>query len=576
MGMATVANAPLGSQRDLPEASGDGLTVRDVLRAPSLAESVVLAGHAGLGRPVRRLNVMEVPDILPWVKPDELLLTTAFAVTRSDASVHAQLLLDLVTALNARGLAAIAVKLGRYLDLMPQEVLDRANELGFPILQLPRGVAFDEVISDVFGELLDRQARALEQADALHRTISGIVLAGGGLPQIAMEVSRLLDCLILIAAPDGRVLAEHGRASDRSEIAAGDLFDASGRLRVARLGAGSDRLAASTIEGTGGIVAMTPILAAGVDHGRIVAYRPGGALPTGSTQALERAAIVAALSITKELAVFAVEAKFRGDYLRDILTGLTPVDETVVEHCRALGWDIDRSMVVIVAEVDPDKGKGADPGWMAAPIGTRSENERLAAAWQQVLRARDKSAPVVGFSQEVVALIPVDETDPMSVVDEVVAAAAAAREGDRSFCTGVSRRVSEPSDIPTAFAQARRAVRVGRRMRGPGSVSAFDSLGVHRLLSLVPDSDELRSFATEVLGELASDSASAADLRTTLRALLDTNLNVAEAARLLHFHYNGLRYRIAKLERIIGPFTSDPHLRLDAALALRIMEMRGI
>ena len=130
--------------------------------------------------------------------------------------------------------------------------------------------------------------------------------------------------------------------------------------------------------------------------------------------------------------------------------------------------------------------------------------------------------------------------------------------------------------LAAAYEQARTCVRVSRQVHGPGGVAHFDRLGVHRLLSLVPDSSELRTFLDETLKELARSTAEARDLRRTLEVLLDTNLNVAETARRLHFHYNTLRYRIGKLERILGPFTEDADLRLDLALALRIMPMRGL
>jgi purine catabolism regulator len=139
----------------------------------------------------------------------------------------------------------------------------------------------------------------------------------------------------------------------------------------------------------------------------------------------------------------------------------------------------------------------------------------------------------------------------------------------------VSRVAPDLEALPEAYTQARRAVEVGRRVNGGASTTFFDQLGVHRLIALVPDPAELQAFARDVLGPLADQTPEAADLRETLRVLLDTNFNVAEAARSQFFHYNTMRYRVSKLERLLGPLSSDPHLRLDVAVALRVLEING-
>ena len=95
------------------------------------------------------------------------------------------------------------------------------------------------------------------------------------------------------------------------------------------------------------------------------------------------------MAITKQLAVAAVEGKYRADFLRDLLTGRVEDVPAAVAYARSFGWELDRPTVVVVAELDPGAGG-------------RPVRERFASAWQAVVRSRDRKAPVVDRSGVIV------------------------------------------------------------------------------------------------------------------------------------------------------------------------------
>jgi len=419
----------------------------------------------------------------------------------------------------------------------------------------------------------DRAAVALARVDALHTGLTQIVLEGGNLDGIAAEVARVLDVGVLFSSTDGRERAAALTASDREVLEKHGLLDPTGRLRIERIG--------EPAPVGGGEVCGLRVAAGGTDLARLVCLRADGAVSSDDVHALERAAAVAALLITREEAITAVENKYQGDFLRDLLLRRTGDAEYVAEHADTFGWDLRRPVVVVAAEIDPPGPEETAP----SPAQRRQWQERFSAAWRQVSRGVDPGIPSVDFSSEVVTLLPIAET-PDGQGDEPVAGQAVVRRvvtavtgdrggGRRPFSVGVSRVAHSLDELPEAYAQARRAVEVGRRVAGGGSTTFFDQLGLHRLIALVPDTGELRSFTRDVLGPLAEPTPEAADLRETLQVLLDTNFNVAEAARLQFFHYNTMRYRVSKLERLLGPLSSDPHLRLDVAVALRVLEIAG-
>ncbi|WP_329520110.1 PucR family transcriptional regulator [Spirillospora sp. NBC_01491] len=591
-----------------------GLSVGEVLGVSTLNGARLIAGRSGLGRIVQRLNVMEVPDILSWVKPNELLLTTGYPLRNTPQSLD-----NLVADLDERGLAALAIKLGRYLETLPAEMIAQADRRGFPLILLPNDVGFDDILNQVLTDILNRQAAVLARTEEVHRALVQIVLCGGGLQEVVDEVAALLEVAVVVLDGEQRVVAGAG---PEEHVQAMRAFDAGRHAACGRGGCGL-----GGAHGTGDHL-VVPVVAGGFDHGRIIAFSPSAALRGTDLGILERAATVAALVVTKQQAVAAVESKYRADFLRDILAGRAGDDDRVVAHCDGFGWDLDRPVMVVVAELDgrprgteaEARPRAAEPGGRArgavaaAPGGEaasrgrgadadasgtggaggarsgrgaeeRTAQERLAAAWTTAVRRHDRGAAVASFAHEVVAVIGVDGDDlegaaagpVQTLVKEAAAVFAEHLAVRRTFSTGISRTVTSPAALPEAYDQAVKAVRVGRQLHGAGARAHFDQLGVYRLLSLVSDPAELHAFVRETLGVLAADDEpELVDLRRTLQVLLETNLNVAETARRLHFHYNTLRYRIGKLERMLGRFTEDAHLRLNLTLALHVLRMRGI
>lgn len=429
-------------------------------------------------------------------------------------------------------------------------------------------------------QLLDRQASVIQREEDAHRILNRIVLAGGSLTELCADLSSFIGeperAAAIVTTTDGRVLAEGGEESALEHVRSLDCFDRTGRLIVE-----SEPVGVRSGAGPRARRAMVRILAGSAELGRIAAFSRDRVLDEEDIHLLQRAATVAALAITKDQAVAAVESKYRAEFLRDALSGRAGSAPEAIAHAASLGWNIDRPLVVVVAETDEN-----DEESTRSPEEVRTLQQRFVRAWGQAVSARDTSIPVAGFSQEVVALFPAltdnagqhdAEATMRAVTDVARVVSGDGGGGRRSFATGVSRPVTALDELPHAYEEARGAVTVGRQMHGSSSIAHFDDLGIYRLLALVPDSRDLRRFVQESLGELATDdNPEYADLRRTLSVLIDTNMNVAETSRLLFFHYNTLRYRIAKLERMLGPFGSDPQLRLTLALALKIHEMKGI
>lgn len=540
---------------DLDTASASQtLTLAELLEDDVLAGAQLVAGRAGIGRAISAVNVMTVPDIDRWVRQDEFLLATGFPLPRDDEGQG-----KLLTDLHRLGLAGIGIKLDRYVPELGPKTIDVAERLGLPLVVIPERIRFDDILTTAFGIIVNRQAAALARAQEIHHSFLENTLSGGGLGQLAQKLSGLLgDASVVITDPQGTVITVAG---DEAPLAELHLLT-SDSIEVLRLGQPD----LHTDERTGKRWASREIRAGRLHHGFVIAVealRPFGEF---SIVALEQAAIVAALEVTRDLAVGAVERRFSSNALFELITGSDFEPRELTTLGSGFGWDLERPIVVLVG-----RKEGAGDESRLSKRQSRLADERAIEFWVSAVRSRDRAAAAAGLGSELIAVIGADK-DVLAIARSVQAEVAQLAHGE--YAVGVSRSYPGPSGIATAYQEARAALRLGHRVSGTGAVTAYGELGLFRLLAQVGD-EELHTFADETLGPLMRLSEpERTEMFHTLETLIEHNMNMAESARHLHYHYNTLRYRLAKLERLLGPFSTSTPVAIQVFIALQITEMQ--
>ncbi len=304
---------------------------------------------------------MEVPDIADWVKPHDLLVTTGFPLASGEdhRRRHGRRSTRLIRDLHARGLDRARGQAG------PVRRHGRPRGAGpGRRARLPGAGAADGVgLRRPAAPGLRPAQRAHRRGPGAHRRAApGADAAGargrrprpdrgrggpGARPGGADHLDR---------RPAARRRPCPIRCARRLEQA--DLLEPGGRFRV-------ERASTRPAPVGDGEVRLQPIVAGGTDLARLVCFSPHRPLSHDDVVAMERAATVAALLVTRQEAVAAVENKYRGDFLRDVFLGRAGDRTYVTEHAASLGWDLGEPDVRRLRRARPDgcrRAAGLGPG----------------------------------------------------------------------------------------------------------------------------------------------------------------------------------------------------------------------
>ncbi|RCV54684.1 PucR family transcriptional regulator [Marinitenerispora sediminis] len=393
----------------------------------------------------------------------------------------------------------------------------------------------------------DRLRRAVEEAESERRGLAARVAAlerersmrdrllnaaaGEGETGIARVLHRLTRLPVVVEDRFGRPRATAGSAGPGPRPA-GDRGEAVRRAaRQRRVVRDGDRLIA-LVQPRGEVL------------GVLALFDPERRAGADEEGALECAASVLAWELVRLRDLAEAESRLRRELVDDLVSGTAA--DSVRDRAAAAGHDLrGPHRVAVLRPAGPADGDAVRRAGHAAE--STGVPALVAACDGLVVAVAAESPEAASFH-----------------------AALAADLGP----VGVGGRCPVPERLPRSFEEARLALDVRASSPEPRGVTAFDDLGVYRILGA--RDGEVARFMTEWLAPLLDyDRRHGSDLVRTLARYLDCGGSYDRTASALVVHRSTLRYRLRRIREITGYDLADPDQRLNLHVATRIWNVRG-
>ncbi|MBQ0853080.1 PucR family transcriptional regulator [Streptomyces sp. BH-SS-21] len=559
----------------------------------SALKLTVRAGRERLDTPVRWVHASELTDPVPYMEGGELLLITALKLDAEDADAMRRYVKRLVGA----GVAGLGFAVGVHYEKIPEALADAAAEEGLPLLEVPRRTPFLAISKAVSAAIAADQYRAVTAGFAAQRELTRQALSDGPEGLLSALASQVDGWAALYDASGAVVATAPEWAGRRAARITADVE----RLRD-RPAPASSVVGGGTEDGTDGTDGEDRVELHSLGTGR----RARGALAVGTASApgtAERYAVHSAIALLtlvteRSRSLYGAEQRIGAAVLRMLLAGQS-------DHARGVAGDLyggllDAPYRMMLAEAasasagrararggaDADSDSGSRSGSGSGEVdadGVEAASVVLAEAGGDLVGGFVEVAEAAAArSGEAVLVVPDGERRLVVLAADGGAVVTActryahtvgiARSGSEQgtdedeLVVGVSAPAG-PVAAGAAYKQAEQALSVARR-RGRVLVE-HEEVATGSVVPLLAD-DAVRAFADGLLRALHEhDATGRGDLVASLRAWLSRHGQWDAAAADLGVHRHTLRYRMRRVEEILGRSLDDPDVRMELWLALK-------
>ena len=536
------------------------INISDVLKMEEWKECRLVAGNKGVDREILYIDAMEVPDIIPWIKKNELMITTGYAMNRDEG-----VLLDIIKAMAKAGSSGIALKT-KFFGEITQKIKDLANELQVPVIEVPRDMAFINLANPLMKKVVNAQNQKLEFNKAMNEKFLEIQIEGGGFQEICAVLGEMLGCVILVADHRQMLVGCYAEGEGAERWLAKNAYEDTTIQKQLKeyVEKSKDEIVAASA-GEWEIRAMG-IYVKNKCNGFLYAVGLKGKFDEMSEIALRQAGVYLALEFSKKGLVEQTEYYQDNNFFFDLISGNIQTEEDAVKRARGLKWP-SFSYILVVGDIDE----------FEKVIRNKTEAEvnifkdEIMQIHKDVLR-RHRQCFFVGNKSDSFHCLFTKDIEKSEILKCMKEIQRQIYKNYGAWITiGVSTEIFSYHDFIMAYKKARTAITIGKK-RGKREICFIEDLRLEEAFFEMAKMDIFREFVDETLLELKMhDEKYGTPFLETLKTLAEHHGARKETAETLFLHRNTLAYRIRRIEQLTGADLNDPDVLFQVNLVMKIL-----
>jgi purine catabolism regulator len=518
-----------------------------------LGKARVVAGKRGLSNEIHWAHIVDMPEIVPWVRPGQLLLTTGYSLPRDPDDQR-----SLIRSLVQRQLAGIGLAVPRFFEHFPAPFCEEADLLGLPLLEIPWEIPFALITEELHTQILAEQSRLIEQSEIIHRSLTRAASEANSIQDLAITLGELIHRAVSFEDHDGHVLGYYTIQEMEDKVRRASLQEGQSPLELetylTALGY-SDAINRAVAPlrippfpefGFSGRI-VCPIRLKGEFIGKVWIIEGDDPLSDLDLRAAEHAALIAALQIAHQRAMASLEARVGYSFLSALLEGRFEATPQSIERAQLQGFDLEgdyRVGLLVMAEEVPLSHTAV------------VRREALADKLRQEMQ-RLGIPPFISVSlNQIPFLLP-------AAYDATVLWNSLPHD---DVSLGMSRQYHGVQGVRDAYLE----VLAMLPHLSTGELTCFENLLMPRVL--MGDVLARTAYLDEVFGPLRR-VRNGETLITTLIKFVQSDFRLRRTAEQLHIHPKSLKYRLQRIAKITDIDFHEPDTRFRLSLATKLLSL---